>query len=87
MDTTGAIADYTKAIELGSTNPAAYNNRGNARVENKDRDGAIADYTRAIELKPDYARAYYNRGSPGRRREMWLALRQISNVREIWTRI
>ena len=42
-------------------NPAAYNNRGNARAENNDRDGAIADYTRAIELKPDYARAYYNR--------------------------
>ena len=40
-----ALADYTKAIELGSTNPAAYNNRGNARAENKDRDGAIADYT------------------------------------------
>src|SRR5256886_8544113 len=57
----GAIADYTRAIDLGSTNPAAYNNRGNARAENKDLDGAIADYTRAIELKPDYARAYYNR--------------------------
>jgi tetratricopeptide (TPR) repeat protein len=57
----GAIADYTRAIELGSTNPAAYNNRGNARAENNDRDGAIADYTRALELKPDYARAYYNR--------------------------
>ncbi len=60
-DSAGAIADYTRAIELGSTNPAAYNNRGNARAENNDRDGAIADYTRAIELKPDYARAYYNR--------------------------
>jgi tetratricopeptide (TPR) repeat protein len=46
---------------LGSKNPAAYNNRGNARSENNDRDGAIADYTHAIELKPDYARAYYNR--------------------------
>ena len=51
-DIAGAIGDYTKAIELGSTNPAAYNNRGNAKAENKDRDGAIADYTRAIELKP-----------------------------------
>jgi tetratricopeptide (TPR) repeat protein len=51
----------TRAIELGSTNPAAYNNRGNVRAENNDRDGAIADYTRAIQLKPDYARAYYNR--------------------------
>src|SRR2546430_7306250 len=49
----GAIADYTRAIDLGSTNPAAYNNRGNARAENKDLDGAIADYTRAIELKPE----------------------------------
>ncbi len=47
--------------KLGSTNPAAYNNRGNARAENNDKDGAIADYTRATELKPDYARAYYNR--------------------------
>ena len=60
-DSAGAIADYTKAIELGSTNPAAYNNRANVRAETNDRDGAIADYTRAIKLKPDYARAYYNR--------------------------
>jgi tetratricopeptide (TPR) repeat protein len=76
--TVGTIADYTKAIELGSTNPAAYNNRGNARAETKDRDGAIADYTRAIELKPDYARAYYNRAVLKKEKGDALGLPQIS---------
>ncbi len=59
----GAIADYSKAIELAPNNSSAYNNRGVAKDNLKDDYGAIADYSKAIELNPDYALAYKNRGS------------------------
>jgi len=64
-DLDGAIADYTRAIEL---KPAAdkaalvYYNRGSAKEEQGDVDGAIEDYTNAIELDPADADAYNNRG-------------------------
>src|SRR6266498_1237117 len=57
----GAIADFTRAIELNPKDDAPYYNRAQAKRLKNDTAGAIADYTRAIELKPDYARAYYNR--------------------------
>ena len=62
-DLDGAIADYTKAIELKPDDAGAYNNRGNAKQTKGDLDGAIADYTKAIELKPDDAGAYCNRAA------------------------
>ena len=69
----GAIADYTKAIELKPDYADAYYHRGLAKqakcsfggfvwTERGELDEAIADYTKAIELKPDYADAYYHRG-------------------------
>jgi tetratricopeptide (TPR) repeat protein len=61
-DLDGAIADYTRAIELEGTNYIAYNNRGMAKQAKGDLDGAILDLTKAIELKPDYAPNYINRG-------------------------
>ena len=61
-DYTGAIADYTQAIELDPKLAPAYNNRGNAKARLKDYTGAMADYTQAIELDPNYAPAYLNRG-------------------------
>ena len=61
----GAIADFTKSIELmspSSSNYAyAFYNRGLSKSNLKDYYGAVADYTKAIELKPDYSKAYYNR--------------------------
>jgi len=57
-DSDGAIADLTRAIELGSTNPAAYNNRGAEKLKKGDFDGAITDCNRAIELDPEHATAY-----------------------------
>ena len=55
-DYKGAIADYTKAIELNSDfNYYNYNLRGAAKVNLKDYDGAIADFNKAIELNSDYA--------------------------------
>ena len=45
-DLDGAIADYSKAIELNPKIAEAYNNRGLARYDKEDFDGAIADYTK-----------------------------------------
>lgn len=61
-DSDGAIADFTKAVELNPQFAEAYYNRGVARFHKGDADGAIADYTRAIEIAPRLARAYYGRG-------------------------
>ena len=61
-DDSGAISDYTKAIELNPDNADAYNNRGVSKNNLKDDSGAIDDYTKAIELNPNYAAAYNNRG-------------------------
>jgi len=61
-DLDGAIADYTKAIELNPRYAAAYVGRGLARKTKGDLDGAIADYDRAISLTPRLKEAYNNRG-------------------------
>ena len=58
----GAIADYTKAIELRPDDALLIYNRGVAKNYLEDYYGAIADYTKAIELNPDDASAYNNRG-------------------------
>ena len=58
-DNYGAIADYTKAIELDPDYANAYYNRAILKRDLKDYYGAIADYTKAIELNPDYVDAYY----------------------------
>ena len=67
-DLDGAIADYTKAIEIEPRFPGAHLGRGNARQAKGDLDGAIADYTKGIELNPRDAGAYTNRGLAKRRK-------------------
>ncbi len=66
----GAIADFTKAIDLDLNHtPAylatAYFNRGIAKRIAGDIKGSKADFTKAIELDPmpKDAEAYYNRGT------------------------
>ena len=49
-DNYGAIADYTKAIELSPNIANSYFYRGNSKIKLKDYYGAIADHTKAIEL-------------------------------------
>ena len=61
-DLDGAIADYSKAIEIYPHYIAAYNDRGLARRAKGDYDGAIADYSKAIEIFPRFAFGYSNRG-------------------------
>ena len=58
----GAIADYTKAIEINPNEAIAYYNRGLAKYYLKDYYGAVADYTKAIEINPNDGDTYYNRG-------------------------
>jgi tetratricopeptide (TPR) repeat protein len=60
-DFDGAIAEYTKAIEIKPDYAFAYNDRGVAKDGKGDVDGALADYSKAIDLKPDYELAYRNR--------------------------
>jgi len=62
-DLDGAIADFTRAIELNPKDDAPYYNRAQAKWLKKDAAGAIADYTRAIELGSTNPAAYNNRGN------------------------
>jgi tRNA A-37 threonylcarbamoyl transferase component Bud32 len=52
-DLGGAIADYTKAIELKPDDASTYHSRGDAKKAKGDLAGASVDYSKAIELKPD----------------------------------
>lgn len=75
-DFQGAIADYTKALELNPRLSQAYLNRGNAQRATGDLDAAMADYNKAIktdeagsrfvvnsaDIKLRLAGAYHNRG-------------------------
>ncbi|MBI2899966.1 MAG: tetratricopeptide repeat protein, partial [Planctomycetes bacterium] len=67
----GAIADYTKAIELDPRNGRTYDNRADAKKAKGDLDGAIADYTKAIELDPKYPTYYASRGYVEYDRRSW----------------
>ena len=62
-DLSGALSDYTKAIDLDSNLPQVFNNRGNTLKAMGDYEAAIKDYDRAIELNPRFAFAYNNRGA------------------------
>src|ERR1039458_7799124 len=62
-DLDGAMADYTKAIELKPDYAKAYSNRGLVKRGKGDLDGASADFNKTIELNPSLAQPYYNRGN------------------------
>ena len=49
-DIDGAIADYTKTIEIKPDNAAAYENRGRAYASKGDYTRAVADATKSNEL-------------------------------------
>lgn len=48
-NTKGAIADYTKAINMNSKFVEAYQNRGVAKVKLNDLKGALADFNKTID--------------------------------------
>jgi tetratricopeptide (TPR) repeat protein len=59
MDYSGAINDFSKAIEL-EPEPEAFNNRGVVKNELQDYQGAIDDFNKAIGIAPNLAGAYVN---------------------------
>lgn len=62
-DAQGAVADFTRALELKPSHPEdLFFNRGNAYALAGKTVGAISDFTRAVEIRPDFARAFFNRG-------------------------
>jgi tetratricopeptide (TPR) repeat protein len=61
-DLSGALIDYSKAIELKPDFAEAHCVRGVVEQTKGDLKGALADYNKAIELKPDLVEAYNNRG-------------------------
>ena len=61
-DFEGAVASYTRALELNPMATKAYYGRGLAYETRGDLDKAIADFTEAINLKATFAEAYEMRG-------------------------
>ena len=61
-DARGAIAAYTKAIELSPAHAGHYAARARCYVGTADYDRAIADYTRALELNPAASGVHVARG-------------------------
>lgn len=57
-DWSGAIAEFTRAIELDAVDDEAYRLRGTVRRATGDWRGAIADFSKAIEANSDSAEPY-----------------------------
>ncbi|MEP7148727.1 MAG: tetratricopeptide repeat protein [Acidobacteriota bacterium] len=60
-DYAGAVADYSKALEIAPKSVVVLMNRAGA-LEQIDKAAAVNDYTRVIELQPENAQAYAARG-------------------------
>ena len=61
-DFDGAVAEYTRAIDLNPSSFAAYHDRGVARYMQEKYKDALLDLSKAIELKPQTAKLYESRG-------------------------
>jgi small glutamine-rich tetratricopeptide repeat-containing protein alpha len=57
-----AIAEYTHAIALDSTNPVYYSNRAAAYSSSGDHASAVADAEKAIQVDPMFVKAYHRLG-------------------------
>lgn len=56
-----AIENYTKAIELDSTDPVFFSNRAHVEIQLELYGMAIQDASESIKLNPGYLKAYYRR--------------------------
>jgi tetratricopeptide (TPR) repeat protein len=62
-DLAGALADYTRALELNPRNAEACSERGELEATQGNEAGALADCDRAIEIDPGRVAAYSRRGA------------------------
>ncbi len=62
-DINGAIADYSRAIEIYPGYADALVNRGILKYEQGDNNGAIDDFNGALKIYPNFADALYNIGN------------------------
>ncbi len=62
-DPAGAVADFTRALELEPGNAEIYFERGVAKENSGDHDGAIADASCALEIEPKRVSLYSLRGA------------------------
>ncbi len=62
-DFQGAIADYSKAIEINPSFEDALYNRADSKYKLEDYLGAISDLSKLIEINPSDDQAYNNRGN------------------------
>ncbi|MEI6427655.1 MAG: tetratricopeptide repeat protein [Pseudanabaena sp. ELA607] len=71
-DYEGAVADFTKAIEIDPNYAPAYDSRGIAHFRlGNNVELALADFSKAIELDPENVNAYSNRCSAYRILKKW----------------
>jgi tetratricopeptide (TPR) repeat protein len=61
-DLNGALADYSRAIQLNPEDGTAYNDRGLVKMAKGDLDGALADCDRALQINPRNIKFHNNRG-------------------------
>ncbi len=71
-DYEGAVADFTKAIEIDPNYAPAYDSRGIAHFRlGNNVELALADFSKAIEIDPENVNAYSNRCSAYRILKQW----------------
>jgi protein O-mannosyl-transferase len=62
-ETGGAIAHYTRALEIDPGDYQTHNNLGIVLAGLGRTEEAIAQYDRALQIRPDFAAAHYNLGT------------------------
>ena len=62
-NSSNAVSDFSKAIEIDSKHPKAYHLRGLAREMAGKNDEALTDFNKAIDIEPKYGAAYYSRAT------------------------
>ena len=59
----GAIDDFTKAIEIDPDNVYSFERRADFKRESGDPKGAIVDYDKALSIDPNYTSSIGGRGT------------------------